>query len=134
MRSGFSFLELMVVLVILGLLAGLGVPRLMDRMSGAKARTARVQVEALTQAVDLFQLDVGRLPAQGEGLKALTARPANAGQWNGPYIDKESALIDPWGAAYVYANPGRHLAPYDIWSLGADGKEGGEGENKDVRN
>lgn len=130
--SGFTLIELLVVLVILTLLAGLVGPKVLDQLGGAKSKTARVQIAEIEQSLDLFKLDVGRYPNDVEGLRALTERPATAQGWNGPYL-KKGLPADPWGAVYQYKNPGRNNAP-DIFSLGADGKPGGDGESSDVYN
>ncbi|MCW5222513.1 type II secretion system major pseudopilin GspG [Verminephrobacter aporrectodeae] len=129
---GFTLIELLVVLVILTLLAGLVGPKVLDQLGGAKSKTARVQIAEIEQGVDLFKLDVGRYPSDAEGLRALVDRPATAAGWNGPYLRK-GLPADPWGAAYLYKSAGRNGGP-DIFSLGADGKPGGEGENADIYN
>ncbi len=129
--GGFTLIELLVVLAILALLAGLVGPRVLDQLGGAKAKSARVQIAEIEQALDLFRLDVGRYPSEQEGLQALVARPAtNPTGWNGPYL-KKGLPLDPWGNSYQYANPGR-VGPVDVYSLGADGKPGGEGEAADI--
>lgn len=130
--SGFTLIELLVVLVILTLLAGLVGPKVLDQLGGAKSKTARVQIGELEQSLDLFKLDVGRYPNDAEGLRALVERPSTVQGWNGPYM-KKGLPTDPWGAAYQYKNPGRNAGP-DVFSLGSDGKPGGEGENADVYN
>ncbi|KAB2906696.1 MAG: type II secretion system protein GspG [Burkholderiaceae bacterium] len=130
--SGFTLIELLVVLVILTLLAGLVGPKVLDQLGGAKSKTARIQIAEVEQGIDLFKLDVGRYPTDAEGLRSLVDRPATAQGWNGPYL-KKGLPSDPWGAPYQYKNPGRNGAP-DIFSLGADGKPGGDGENSDVFN
>jgi general secretion pathway protein G len=130
--AGFTLVELLVVLVILTLLASLVGPRLLDQLGGAKAKTARVQIAEIEQALDLFKLDVGRYPTEAEGLRALVERPANLSGWNGPYL-KKGLPLDPWNHPYQYKPAGRHGGP-DIFSLGADNKEGGDGENADVYN
>jgi len=130
--SGFTLIELLVVLVILTLLAGLVGPKVLDQLGGAKSKTARLQISEIEQSLDLFKLDVGRYPNDAEGLRALADRPATASGWNGPYL-KKGLPADPWGAAYQYKNPGRNGAP-DVFSLGADAKPGGDGENSDIFN
>ena len=130
--AGFTLIELLVVLVILTLLAGLVGPKVLDQLGGAKSKTARVQIAEIEQSIDLFKLDVGRYPNDAEGLRALTDRPATAPGWNGPYL-KKGLPADPWGATYLYKNPGRNNAP-DVFSLGADGKAGGDGDNADIYN
>ncbi len=131
--SGFTLIELLVVLVILTLLAGLVGPKVLDQLGGAKTKTARVQIAEIEQSLDLFKLDVGRYPNDAEGLRALVERPASAQGWNGPYL-KKGLPSDPWSAAYQYKFPGRSNSTPDVFSLGADGKPGGEGENADILN
>jgi len=132
-RAGFTLLELLVVLVILGLLAALAVPQVMQYLGRAKTDTSRVAIDNLAATLDLYRLDVGRYPSQQEGLEALMTAPADSARWNGPYLKKQDMLLDPWGNQYVYRIPGEHGA-YDLYTLGADNAEGGEGEDQDVRN
>lgn len=129
---GFTLIELLVVLVILTLLAGLVGPRVLDQLGGARAKTAKIQINEIEQSLDLFKLDVGRYPSDAEGLRALVERPATAQGWTAPYL-KKGLPADPWGAAYQYKNPGRNGGP-DVFSLGADGKPGGDGDNADIYN
>ncbi len=131
-EAGFTLIELMIVLFILGLLAALVAPRLMGRVGKAKQKTAQTQIQMLGTALDLYHLDVGRYPTEEEGLKSLYAKPENTPGWAGPYLDK-AVPKDPWGRDYVYKCPGEH-GPYDLSSLGADGQPGGEGENADINN
>ena len=130
--AGFTLIELLVVLVILTLLAGLVGPKVLDQLGGAKSKTARIQISEIEQSLDLFKLDVGRYPNDAEGLRALAERPASAQGWSGPYL-KKGLPSDPWGAPYLYKNPGRNGGP-DVFSLGGDAKPGGDGENADVYN
>ncbi|MDX1483409.1 MAG: type II secretion system major pseudopilin GspG [Alphaproteobacteria bacterium] len=130
-QSGFTLLELLVVLTILGLFAIIATPRVLQYLGGAKSKTAAIQVEQLGGALDLYRLDVGRYPTAEEGIAALVERPAGAERWNGPYVKKKEMLVDPWGEPFRYRVPGQH-GPYDLYSLGADKQEGGEGENKDL--
>lgn len=130
--TGFTLIELMVVLLILGLLAALVAPRFMGRVGKAKQQTARAQIQLIATALDLFYLDVGRYPTQEEGLKILRQKPAHIPSWRGPYLDKEVPQ-DPWGRDYIYKMPGDH-GPFDLLSLGSDGIPGGEGENQDIAN
>jgi general secretion pathway protein G len=130
-RAGFTLLELLVVLVILGLLAGLVGPRVMKYLSGAKSDTARLQVADLSAALDMYKIEVGRYPTSDEGLEALVQQPTGAGNWNGPYLKKKQLPKDPWGHDYQYRAPGEH-GEFDLYSLGADNTEGGNGENRDV--
>lgn len=127
--SGFSLIELLVVLIILGLIAGLVVPNIMQRGEDAKLRAAEAEVQRLSMAVDEFYLDNGRPPNE---LRELVQKPGNASNWNGPYVN-ESNMQDPWQNNYQYRYPGEHRS-FDIWSHGADGSPGGEGANSDIKN
>ena len=131
-EAGFTLIELMIVLFILGLLAALVVPRLMSRVGKAKQKTAQAQICLLGTALDLYHLDVGHYPSTEDGLRVLREKPDNAPSWGGPYLDKPVPR-DPWGRPYIYKCPGEH-GPYDLSSLGADGTLGGEGENQDINN
>ncbi|MDY0049687.1 MAG: type II secretion system major pseudopilin GspG [Halothiobacillaceae bacterium] len=128
---GFTLVELLVVLAILGLLAGLVGPAVLNQLGGAKSKTALVQIKDIEQALELYKLDVGRFPSTQEGLDALVRKPAGANGWNGPYLKKGEVPKDPWGNAYQYANPGKQ-GGVDVISLGADSQPGGEGENADI--
>ena len=130
-ESGFTLIELLVVLVILGLLAGLVGPQVMKYLGGANTSTAKLQIEQFGSALDAFRLEVGRYPTSAEGLSALIAQPSGLSRWNGPYLKKSVIPKDPWGRDYLYRSPGQNGA-YDLYSLGADNAEGGEGENQDV--
>lgn len=127
---GFTLLELMVVLIILGLIAGIAAPQVMKQLGKAKRQTAKLQIDALVTSLDYFYADVGRFPSQQEGLKALF-EAVPGGKWDGPYVRQRDSLLDPWGAAYLYRLPGKH-GGYDLYTLGADGKEGGEGDDADM--
>lgn len=128
---GFSLIELLVVLVILGLLAAVVAPNVMNKLGGARSKTTRLQIEDLGAALDIFSLEVGRYPTAEEGLEALTSNPGNTTSWNGPYLKKKTIPTDPWGNAYHYKYPGDNGA-YDLYSLGADNASGGEKENADI--
>jgi general secretion pathway protein G len=128
--QGFTLMELLVVLVIIGLLAALVGPTFYQRLKPAKQAAARAQTENFMTALDNFYVDVGRYPTTREGLKALRVRSGEAGKWNGPYLKKEMPK-DPWGNDYNYRAPGRN-GGYEIISYGADGKEGGDGEDQDI--
>jgi general secretion pathway protein G len=130
-ERGFTFIELLAVLLILGLLAAIATPQVMKYLGRARTDSARLQVQGLGGAVDLYYLDIGRYPSNQEGLKALVDRPPAQDKWNGPYVKKRDMLVDPWGRPYRYRFPGQH-GDYDIYSLGADDAEGGEGDNRDV--
>ncbi|MDH3659743.1 MAG: type II secretion system major pseudopilin GspG [Alphaproteobacteria bacterium] len=130
-EAGFTLIELLVVLVILGLLAALATPQVLKYLGTAKSEVAATQVSNLASILDLYRLEVGAYPSERSGLRALIEAPADAGRWNGPYVVKADALLDPWGAPYQYRQPGEHGA-YDLYSLGADQAEGGDGENRDV--
>jgi general secretion pathway protein G len=130
-QCGFTLVELLVVLVILGLIAAFAAPQVIKYLGGAKTDSAGIQIERLSGVLDLYRLEVGRYPGEDEGLNALVERPAGVERWNGPYLKKANALNDPWGRPYIYRFPGEHGA-YDIYSLGADGEEGGDGENQDL--
>ena len=129
--AGFTLIELMIVIAILGLMAYMVAPRLMGVMGKAKPKIALTDIRNLETALDLFYLDVGRYPTEDEGLKVLMQAPENLPNWGGPYLKKPPK--DPWGRDYVYKFPGEH-GPYDIMSYGADGQPGGEGENGDITN
>jgi general secretion pathway protein G len=129
--AGFTLIELLVVLVILGLLAAFAAPQALNFLGRAKADAAKAQVQNIALILDLYRFEVGSYPDQSDGLDALLERPAAARGWNGPYVTGRDALIDPWGQMYVYQYPGEHSA-YDLYSLGADQSEGGEGEDEDI--
>ena len=128
---GFTLIELLVVLVILGLLAGLVGPQVIKYLGGANTKTAKLQIEDFSTALDAFRLDMGRYPTTNEGLQTLVIQPSGANRWNGLYLRKNTVPKDPWGNDYQYRAPGQHGA-FDLYSLGADGAEGGDGENQDV--
>jgi general secretion pathway protein G len=129
-RGGFTLMELLIVLVIIGLLAALVGPTLYQRIKPAKQSATRAQIENFATALDSFYIDTGRYPTTPEGLKALRDKPGSLEKWNGPYLKKEIPS-DPWGNQYVYRAPGRS-GGYEIVSYGADGREGGEGEDQDI--
>ncbi len=129
---GFTLVELLVVLAILGLLAGLVGPQVMKFLGSSKTKTASLQINDLVATLDLYRLETGRYPTREEGLEALVTKPGNAANWNGPYLKKGQVPKDPWGFEYQYRYPGEH-GGVDIWSLGADNRDGGDGENADIK-
>ncbi len=128
--AGFTLLELLVVMVIIGLLAGIVAPQYFAQLGKSNAKVAKAQIESFGQALDQFRLDVGRYPTTEQGLAALRAAPAGVAKWQGPYLKREIPL-DPWNNAYQYQAPGQH-GEYDLQSFGSDGQPGGEGEAADV--
>ena len=132
--DGFTLLELLVVLAILGLLAAIVAPQVLKYLGTSRTQTAKVQIENIAAAVDHFDLDTGRYPTQEEGLDALVHAPATVPDWKGPYLQRSSALVDPWGRKYLYRQPGQHGSDFDVWSYGSDGVVGGSNEAADVGN
>lgn len=127
-NGGFTLLEILVVLAIIGLIAAIAAPQVFKSLGGAKSDSARVQIEAISTGVDLYRLELGKLPPD---LEALVSRPSGEDRWNGPYLRKSSVPKDPWGNDFRYKAPGDH-GDFDLYSLGADDAEGGEGENRDI--
>ena len=130
--SGFTLLELLVVVVIIGLLAGFVAPRYFGQVGKSEVNIAKAQLDALEKALDQYRLDTGHYPSAELGLKALIERPANEPKWNGPYLRKAIPL-DPWGKPYLYRIPGEKTE-FELLSYGKDGQPGGTGENADIRN
>jgi len=131
-NRGFTLLELLVVMVIIGLLAGYVGPKYFSQIGKSEVKAARAQIDALGKALDQFRLDTGHYPTMEEGLAVLVTRPANEPKWDGPYLTKDVPL-DPWGNPYVFKIPGDH-GEYDLLSYGKDGQPGGVGEAADVTN
>ena len=129
--SGMTLIEILVVLVLIGIVLGVVGGNFIGRGEKAKADAAKIEIGQIGQALDLYKLEIGRYPSSQEGLQALVSAPPGVNNWNGPYWKKSQIPKDPWGNEYKYVQPGQHGA-YDIISLGADGKEGGEGPDKDV--
>lgn len=131
-QRGFTLLELLVVMVIIGLLAGYVAPKYFAQIGKSEVKTARAQIDALEKALDQYRLDVGRYPSSEQGLGALVKKPADVSKWQGPYL-KKAVPLDPWGLAYQYKSPGEH-AEFDLLSFGKDGQPGGADEAADITN
>ena len=129
---GFTLLELLVVMVIIGLLAGYVGPKYFSQLGKSETKAAMAQVEALAKALDTYRLDVGHYPSTEQGLAALITYPGNEAKWHGPYLAKRLPA-DPWGRAYLYKYPGEH-GDYDVWTLGNDGQAGGTDADTDIGN
>ena len=133
-HRGFTLIEMLVVMVLIGLLAGLVGPKLFGRVDSSKVQTAQAQIKMFKGSLETFRLDVGRFPTQAEGLAALNQAPSEErakARWRGPYLDQDLPR-DPWDSAYVYSLPGANGQPFALYSLGADGKRGGEDADADV--
>jgi len=126
-EAGFTLVEMLVVITIIGLIMGLVGPRVLNYLSESKVKTARIQIESLSAALDLYYIDNGRYPDANQGLGALVERPPAATSWNGPYLKTATAPLDPWGHPYIYKTPGDH-APFEIESYGAAGPNGATSE------
>ena len=131
-RAGYTLIELLVVLTIISMIIGLVGPRVLGFLGDSRVKTAKLQIESFGGALDLFFLDTGRYPETSEGLEALTRRPADVALWNGPYLKGGRVPLDPWNHPYQYRLTGGHVPPYEIISLGSDGREGGEGTAADI--
>jgi general secretion pathway protein G len=132
MPRGFTLLELLVVVAILGLLAGFVAPRYFGQVGKSEIAAAKAQMDALEKALDQYRIDTGRFPSSDPGLNALVVKPASEPKWNGPYLRK-AVPLDPWGRPYLYKSPGER-GDYDLVSLGKDGQQGGSGEDADISN
>jgi general secretion pathway protein G len=130
-EAGFTLVEMLVVITIIGLIMALVAPRVLNYLSESKTKAAKIQIESFGNALDLFYLDEGRYPSTAEGLGALVQRPADNPTWNGPYLQTGTVPLDPWGNPYAYRAPGQH-GPYDIESLGSDGHQGGTGSAGEI--
>lgn len=130
--KGFTLLELLVVMVILGLLAGYVAPKYFGQVGKSEVKVARAQIDAFDKALDQYRLDTGHYPSNAQGMSALMTKPANEAKWDGPYL-KKALPPDPWGNAYQYRQPGEH-GEYDLYSYGKDGQPGGSGEAADITN
>jgi len=130
-QAGFTLVEMLVVITIIGLIMGLIGPRVLNYLSESKVKAARIQLQSFASALDLFYLDAGRFPSTAEGLTALVRPTPGIAAWNGPYLKGGSVPNDPWNHTYVYRSPGER-GPYDIVSYGTDGQEGGSGVAADI--
>jgi general secretion pathway protein G len=130
-NKGFTLIELLVVVAILALLAGIVGPQVMKRLGDSKSKAAKIQIEELASALEIYKIDTSRYPTSEQTLQALVQEPAGVDGWNGPYLRKNFVPKDPWKKEYFYRYPGRN-AEFEIYSFGADGTEGGEKENQDV--
>lgn len=130
-QRGFTLLELLVVIVIIGLLAAYVGPRYFSQLGKSERQTAKAQIEGFGKALDAYRLDTGHYPSTEQGLNALVTKPSDEARWNGPYLQKE-VPPDPWGRAYAYRAPGQGGADFDLMSLAKDGQPGGEGDNADI--
>jgi len=131
-RIGFTLLELLVVMVIIGLLAGYVAPRYFSQVGKSEVKVAKAQIDAFEKALGQYRLDTGRFPTTEQGLESLVKKPVNEPKWDGPYLSK-AIPVDPWSRPYVYRNPAE-LRDYDLYSLGRDGLPGGSGEDADITN
>jgi len=130
-QQGFTLVEMLVVITIIGLIMGLIGPRVLNYLNESKVKAAKIQLQSFSSALDLFYLDAGRFPSAAEGLAALVQRTPGVTSWNGPYLKGGNVHSDPWNHSYLYRTPGEH-GPYDIVSYGSDGQEGGSGTAADI--
>lgn len=130
-ERGFTLVELLVVITIIGLIMGLVGPRVLNYLTESKSKAAKIQIESFASALQLFYVDAGRFPNSSEGLAALARKPGSVNGWSGPYLRGGVVPPDPWGNPYIYRSPGQH-GEYDILSYGADGTEGGNGAGTDI--
>ena len=130
-QAGLTLIEILVVLVLLGIVMGIVAGNFIGQGEEAKRKAASIEISQIVNTLDLFKLEIGRYPTSQEGLQALISAPAGVTNWNGPYWKKSSVPKDPWGNEYKYTSPAQS-APYEVTSLGADAREGGEGPNKDI--
>src|ERR1700728_1042764 len=130
-EAGFTLVEILVVITIIGLIMAIVGPRVLNYLGESKIKAAKIQIESFESALDLYYLDMGRYPTSSDGLVALVQRPGSVLEWNGPYLKGGVVPNDPWGHSYVYRSPSEHV-PYEIVSFGADGQEGGTGTAADI--
>ncbi len=129
---GFSLVEIIIVITLIGLIAAWAASKIFGQGETVKLKLAKSQIQNLVGQLDIYKLDIGKYPTTQDGLKALLQAPAGVTNWNGPYVGKAELLKDPWNNDYVYRSPGDENRPYEILSYGADGREGGDGPNKDI--
>jgi len=129
--NGFTLMEMLVVLVVIGLIAAVAIPQIMHLLGGAKSKAAKIQLETLSHSLSYYQIDVGAYPTTEQGLKALWQSPGTLPAWDGPYVRREQQLTDPWGKPFSYRSPGEKR-PFELVTLGADGVPGGSGEDADL--
>ena len=131
--QGFSLIEIIVVITIIGVIVGWAASNIFGKADQAQAKIGKSKIVALSGPLDIYKLDTGKYPSTAEGLKALLTAPSGVANWNGPYVRDANDLKDPWRNDLVYRSPGSENRPYEIVSLGADGQEGGEGANRDLK-
>jgi len=129
--EGFTLMEMLVVMVVIGLIAAVAIPQVMKLLGSAKHKAARIQLETLSNSLNTYQLDLGSYPTTEQGLAELWKDNAAQPDWNGPYVRRERQIVDPWGRPFIYRQPGTGRA-YELLSYGADGKEGGHGDDADL--
>jgi general secretion pathway protein G len=132
-EQGFTLVEMLVVISIIALIMSLVGPRVLNFLGESKVKAAKIQIESLASALDIYALDTGKYPSASDGLTALMQRPAGGTNWSGPYLKGNMVPNDPWGKPYIYRSPGQH-GVYDILSYGSDGQEGGSGAAADITN
>jgi general secretion pathway protein G len=130
-NAGLTLLEVMIVLAVIALIAGLAAPRLLANFGRAQSRTAEIQLTNIKGAVQMFYIDTGRYPTEAEGLDALLTAPEGLSGWRGPYVDDRKDITDPWGRVYLYHSPGQSK-PFDLMSYGRDGRVGGSDDDRDI--
>jgi general secretion pathway protein G len=130
-ERGFTLMEMLVVLVVIGLIAAVAIPQVTKLLGSAKHKAGRIQTETLINSLQVYEMDTGAFPSTEQGLAALWKAPDGATEWNGPYVRRQKQLIDPWGRPFIYRVPGTK-GPYDLISLGGDGKRGGYGDDADL--
>ena len=133
MSQGFSLIEIIVVITIIGVIVGWAANNIFGKADQAQAKIGKSKIVALSGPLDIYKLDTGKYPSTQEGLKALLQAPSGVANWSGPYVKNADELKDPWRNDLIYRSPGNENRPYEIVSLGADGQEGGEGANRDLK-